>query len=83
MLIESVLNAVNGFGNGVTSTFTTILTVNYFIGQNTVQLISFLLNHLKAITICLLTAIHIALEDLSVFLVESSESFVYLVEYIF
>ena len=83
MSIESVLDALNGFGNGVTTAITTVLTVNYFIGENTVRLLSFILAHIKSGTICLLNAIHIALEDLGLFLVESGESFVSAMEYIF
>ena len=83
MSIQTVLSAVNGFGNGVTTAFTTLLTVNYFIGQNTVRLLTFMLSNLKLATICLLKATHIALEDLSVFLVESGELFVCSMEYIF
>ena len=83
MSIESVLDAVNGFGNGVTSAVTTIITINYFIGENTVRLFSFIFGYIKSATICLLQAIQIALEDLGVFLMESADSFVYTMEFIF
>ena len=78
MSIESVLDAVNGFGNGVTSTVTTVITINYIIGENTVRLLSFIFGYMKSATICLLQAIQIALEDLGVFLMESADSFVYM-----
>ena len=83
MSIESVLDAVNGFGNGVTSAVTTVITINYIIGENTVRLLSFIFGYMKSATICLLQAIQIALEDLGVFLMESADSFVYTMEYIF
>ena len=83
MSIESVLDAVNGFGNGVTSTITTVITVNYIIGENTVKLLSLICGYIKSAIICLLQAIQIALEDLGVFLLESADSFVYTMEYLF
>ena len=83
MSIESVLDAVNGFGNGVTSAVTTIITINYFIGENTVRMFSIIFGYIKSATICLLQAIQIALEDLGVFLMESTDSFVYTMEFIF
>ena len=76
MSIQTVLSAVNGFGSTVASTFTTFLTINYFIGQNTIDLLCFIFRLAKAATISILTALHIALEDLSIFLAESSESFI-------
>jgi len=83
MSIESVLDAVNGFGNGVTSAVTTIITINYIIGENTVRLLSFIFAYIKSATICLLQAIQIALEDLGIFLMESADSFVYTMEHLF
>ena len=83
MSIDTVLSAVNGAGSAVTSTITTILTVNYFVAQNTINLACLILHQMKSATIYLLTAIYIALEDLSVFLVESGESVISLIEYIF
>ncbi len=74
MAIQSLLSFVNGVCSTVSNGFTTFLTVNYYVGQSIVTLVTACLVQLKALIITLSIATYILLEDLSVFILETFES---------
>ena len=74
MAIQSLLSFVNGVCSTVSNGFTTFLTLNYYVGQSIVTLVTACLVQLKALVIALSIATYILLEDLSVFILETLDS---------
>ena len=78
-----VIETINSIGQGVTTTVTLLIQLNHWLNQNVVGLAIALASMLTRTLVAIGAAVHIALEDFAVFLADTHESFVALVEFLF
>lgn len=78
-----VIETINSIGQAVTTTVTLLIQLNHWINQNVVGLAMSLASLLTSSLVALAAAVHIALEDLAVFLADTHESFVTVVDFVF
>lgn len=74
MAISGLLTLVNGVYSSVSGGITTFITLNYFLGQGIVSLISWLLKHLYSFLLSCGVALNLMLEDLGTFIIETCET---------
>ena len=81
--VKMVVETINGIGYTITQTVTTVLKVNHFIGENVVNLALGILSYVKTAIMALCAALNVALEDLAIFIAETLESFVNIMDFFF
>ena len=83
MALGLILNLVNSCGHVLVTTFSTLISLNYVLGEKIVGVSRWIGSWIATIVITLANAVQIILEDLLVFLKEGAESVVFLVECVF
>lgn len=74
---------INDVISGVGRAFTTLITLNYLAGQALVSVAKWIVHSMANLLVSLGNALHIILEDLAVFLQETVEGLVAIIEWIF
>ena len=83
MALGLLLDVVNAVGHGVLTTFSTLISLNYVLGQRIVACLSWICSWICSLLLTLFTATKILLEDLLVFLKECSDSAIFVGECLF